>query len=155
MTTRDSIFLNSKLLDRTDTGYKCRICGALCSTPGDGHERTCALDATVSEVAPRETAAELLGKLRMEALDKLSGPDVDRCHALALELALADADGRDAVLREIDGFCGSDATADGVLRGFSALSGHQGVFEQIETRLMCERMWFLETAKQPVTPPVK
>ena len=155
MTPRDRIFLNSNLLDQTGNGYRCRICGALCKAPGDGHADGCVLDATVSEVAPKETAEELMCRLRMEAIDKLSGADVDRCHDLANLLVAAGPAGIDDALDKVAAFCGREAVDDGVLRGFAMLDVDGGSYRQIETRLMCERMWFLETAKQPVTPPVK
>lgn len=155
MTQRDRIFLNSKLLEQTENGYKCQICGALCKTPGDGHAPDCVLDSTVSEVAPKETAEELMTRLRMEAMDKLSGEEMDKCHELTNLLMYADEDEREDALKKVSEFCGKEAVADGVLRGFSALSVHPTAYQQIVTRLMCERMWFLEAAKQPVTPPVK
>ena len=106
MTTRDRIFLHSGLMYEDNGVSMCRVCGAECAAPGNGHAPGCALDAAVSEVAPKESADELMARLRMEALDKLTGQDVDRCHELALELALAVDDERDGVLGKIAGFCG-------------------------------------------------
>ena len=155
MTARDKIFLDSELLDNTEEGYKCRICGALCKTPGDGHAYGCMLDAVVSEVAPKESAEQLLERLRVEALGRLSGKDIDKCHELANLLVMTGPAGVDDILEKVAEFCGREAVNDGVLRGFSMLDACGASYQQIETRLMCERMWFLEAAKQPVTPPVK
>lgn len=154
MSTRDDLFLRSERMEQTEGGWKCMVCGALCAMPGSGHSDGCQLDGAVSMVAPDMSGVgDPLALIRMEAVASLSAQDIDRCHDLAVDLC--DGEGTDDDLKAIGEFCGPDAVADGVLKVFADTGDLAQAFQQVVTRLMCERVWFLQSGKRPVTPPVK